>query len=258
MTAERALAGPRGDRFAPPGAALWWAVGLAVLAAAGWWSGAPAVAAVLAVTAGLAAGFSWVDAGPGGATYVATVGVLAAAAATARIVLAPVPSVEGLTLVAAASGVAFGPRAGFAVGALAAFGSNLPLGQGPWTPWQMAGFGLCGLASGLVGRRLLGAGRLAWALWLGLCGLGYDALINVWGYTALVSEHTWSGYVAYTTVGAPFTVTHVVSNGVLAAAAGPALCVVLGRFGARIRARVVAAPVPSEPVGVAPDTVVAR
>ena len=43
------------------------------------------------------------------------------------------------------AGYALGPAPGFAVGALTALVSNLWFGQGPWTPWQMAGWGLCGI-----------------------------------------------------------------------------------------------------------------
>ena len=56
------------------------------------------------------------------------------------------------------------PAPGFAVGALAAPISNIWLGQGPWTAWQMAGWGLVGLAGAWLavvsGRRL---GRLGLA-----------------------------------------------------------------------------------------------
>ena len=56
------------------------------------------------------------------------------------------------------SGYALGGAPGFAVGALAGLVSNFWLGQGPWTPWQMAGWGMTGLlGAGLAaatGRRI--------------------------------------------------------------------------------------------------------
>src|SRR4029453_13815233 len=63
---------------------------------------------------------------------------------------APVPSVQPVTVIVAAAGVALGPRRGFAVGALAAIASNFFLGQGPHTPWQMLAWGGCGLVAGLL------------------------------------------------------------------------------------------------------------
>ena len=82
-------------------------------------------------------------------TLVATLGGLAAAG---RVLFAPIPSVQPVTVIVAAAGVALGPRRGFAVGALAALASNFFLGQGPHTPWQMLAWGGCGLLAGLCGR----------------------------------------------------------------------------------------------------------
>ena len=77
------------------------------------------------------------------------------------MLFAPVPSVQPVTVIVAAAGVALGPRRGFAVGALAALASNFFLGQGPHTPWQMLAWGGCGLLAGLL-RPLLRS-RLAFA-----------------------------------------------------------------------------------------------
>lgn len=48
------------------------------------------------------------------------------------------------------SGIAFGPEAGFLVGALARFICNFFQGQGPWTPWQMFCWGILGFLAGFV------------------------------------------------------------------------------------------------------------
>ena len=54
------------------------------------------------------------------------------------------------------SGIALGPETGFFVGALARFVCNFFSGQGPWTPWQMLGFGLVGFLGGVLfaGRKV--------------------------------------------------------------------------------------------------------
>ena len=94
------------------------------------------------------AGFAWLEGGTVSArdlTLVATLGGLAAAG---RVLFAPIPSVQPVTVIVAAAGVALGPRRGFAVGALAAIASNFFLGQGPHTPWQMLAWGGCGLLAG--------------------------------------------------------------------------------------------------------------
>lgn len=44
------------------------------------------------------------------------------------------------------------PAGGFLVGALSGFVSDFFFGQGPWTPWQMCGFGAVGLIAGALGK----------------------------------------------------------------------------------------------------------
>ena len=80
---------------------------------------------------------------------VALVAVLAALAVAGRIVLAPIPNVVATTDIVFFAGFALGPAPGFAVGALGGLVSNFWLGQGVWTPWQMVGWGMTGVAGGI-------------------------------------------------------------------------------------------------------------
>ena len=75
------------------------------------------------------------------ARMVALVAALAALAALGRDAFAAVPDGKPITAIVLVTGVAFGPAPGFATGALAALASNVLLGEGPWTPWQMLGWG---------------------------------------------------------------------------------------------------------------------
>jgi hypothetical protein len=68
-----------------------------------------------------------------------------------RIPFAALPGVQPTSFLVMVSGLVFGPQAGFMIGAMAALASNFFLGQGPWTPWQMLGWGLMGMsAAGLT------------------------------------------------------------------------------------------------------------
>ncbi len=82
------------------------------------------------------------------AKLVAIVATLAALAALGRDAFAAIPDVKPITAIVLVSGVAFGARPGFAVGAIAGLASNVLLGEGPWTPWQMLGWGLVGSRRG--------------------------------------------------------------------------------------------------------------
>ena len=101
------------------------------------------VLALLALV--LVAGGVWFERSRPSARILAAVAALAALGVAGRVLLAPLPNVVGTTDVALLAGYALGGPAGFAVGALSALVSNFWLGQGPWTPWQMAGWGMVGV-----------------------------------------------------------------------------------------------------------------
>ena len=131
----------------------------AALAAAAWTALAPDDAAfslLLVALALTATAYAWLESGPGSAAELALVGALAGIAAAGRVLFAAVPGVQPVTVIAVAAGAALGARAGMAVGATAALVSNLFLGQGPWTPWQMVGWAGCGLAGALARRAIQG------------------------------------------------------------------------------------------------------
>ena len=166
---------------------------------------------------------------------VALVAALSALAVAGRLVLAPVPNVVATTDVALITGYALGGAPGFAVGALAAPVSNFWLGQGPWTPWQMAGWGLVGLGgaglAALTGRRL---GRVGLATACGLAGFAYGALLDLSVMVSYGGEQSLDRYLALSARGVPFNLAHALGNAALALAAGPALVRMISRYRTRL------------------------
>jgi hypothetical protein len=73
-----------------------------------------------------------------------------------RVPFAPIPGLQPSTFFCIMVGLVFGPRKGFTVGALTAFISNFFLGHGPWTLYQMFGWGIVGMAGGLLAPLLRG------------------------------------------------------------------------------------------------------
>jgi energy-coupling factor transport system substrate-specific component len=212
---------------------------LGALAAAAWAALDPdrgGIALLLAASAIVVAGVAWLEGGPGSAkdlTLVATLGGLAAAG---RVLFAPVPGVQPVTVIVVAAGVALGPRRGFAVGALAAFASNFFLGQGTHTPWQMLAWGGCGVVAGLA-RRLLER-RFAFATCCFALGFAYGTLMDLWVWYGFW-PHTWAALAVVLGAGFAFNVAHAVGNAVLALAFGPELRRVLTRQERRLRTEVV-------------------
>lgn len=189
--------------------------------------------AVLALV--VVAGFAWYERSHPPARLIALVAALAALAIAGRLVLTPVPNVVATTDIALLTGYALGGAPGFAVGALAAPVSNIWLGQGPWTAWQTAGWGLVGLAgAGLAlisGRRL---GRLGLAVACGLAGLAYGALQDFSVMITYGGEQSVDRYVALSSRGIPFNIAHAVGNFAIAYVAGPALVRMISRYRTRL------------------------
>lgn len=89
------------------------------------------------------------------------IAVMCAAAIAGRVAI-PIPNFKAIFAVIMLSGIAFGPEAGFMVGAVSAFASNFFYGQGPYTPWQMMAYGAGGMLAGF----LFAKGRLPREPWI--------------------------------------------------------------------------------------------
>ena len=84
----------------------------------------------------------------------------------------PIPHFKAIFAVIMLSGIAFGPEAGFMVGAISAFASNFFYGQGAYTPWQMMAYGAGGMLAGF----LFAKGRLPQKPWV-MAVFGFFATI---------------------------------------------------------------------------------
>ena len=211
----------------------------AVLAAAAWTALAPEDAALSLLVAAFAvvlAGVAWLEAGPGSAAELTLIATLGAAAAAGRVLFAAVPGVQPVTVVCVAAGAALGARAGFAVGAIAAFVSNFFLGQGPWTPWQMIFWGGCGVAGALAARLL--RRRVPFALACCVLGFAFSGLMDVWTWFSFY-PHTWAALTIQIARGLWFDAAHALGNLIMALAVGPELRRLLERYGRRLKAEVV-------------------
>lgn len=75
------------------------------------------------------------------------IAVMCAIAIAGRAAI-PIPNFKAIFAIIMLSGIAFGPEAGFMVGAISAFASNFFYGQGAYTPWQMMAYGAGGMLAG--------------------------------------------------------------------------------------------------------------
>ena len=87
--------------------------------------------------------------------------VLCAIAVASRAAFRMIDHFKPMTAIVMIAGVAFGPEAGFLVGAVSGFASNFLFGHGPWTPWQMFAFGTAGFLAGALGAEQKAAAAVA-------------------------------------------------------------------------------------------------
>ena len=188
------------------------------------------LASFLIVGAVILAGFAWYERSRPPAQVVALVAALAALAIAGRIAFAAFPNVKPTTDIVVFAGYALGGAPGFAVGALTALVSNFWFGQGPWTPWQMAGWGLCGVLGALLALGTRNASRLALAAICGFAGIFYGALLNFSLMATYGGDLSWRHFLALEARAIPFELAHVLGNVVLALIAGPGMVRMLVRF----------------------------
>jgi energy-coupling factor transport system substrate-specific component len=184
---------------------------------------------LLILGAALLAGFGWYERSKPPARVLALVAALAALAVVGRLAFAAFPNVKPTTDIVALSGYALGPVPGFAIGAVTAPASNVFLGQGPWTAWQMAGWAAVGVAGAGLGMLGLRLGRVALALACGIFGLAFGALMDVYQWT-FAAEQTLDSYLAISATSLPYNVAHAIGNVVFCLAFGPAFVRAVSRF----------------------------
>ncbi len=185
----------------------------------------------------LLGGFAWYERSRPPSQVVALVAALAALAIAGRLAFAAIPNVVATTDIVIFSGYAVGPAPGFAVGALAGLVSNFWLGQGPWTPWQMAGWGLCGVLGALLAWRGARFGRVGLAIACGFAGVAFGGLMNFSLMASYGGELTLDRFAALEVRAIPFDAAHAIGNITLALIAGPAMIRMLVRFKERFEWR---------------------
>jgi energy-coupling factor transport system substrate-specific component len=166
------------------------------------------------------------DAGVG-AKEISLVAVLSAFTAVARIPFSAVPGFQPCTYLVFTVGYAFGPTIGFVVAANTVLLSNMFLGHGPWTIYQIMGWGLVGVSGGLMAaakgtfRDLFdGEKRLESLLpakaTLVLVGVVwavlYTVILNIWFWALYAPVQTLESLVAVNLTSITVIVTHAAAN----------------------------------------------
>ena len=163
-----------------------------------------------------------------GTKEIAIVGILSTVSAVIRIPFAAIPSVQPCTYLIICAGYVFGPLAGFMVGAMTALVSNLFLGQGPWTIYQMFAWGMAGVSAGYLkrlnpGRRQLMAFGVLW-------GYLFGVIVNIWFWTSFIYPLTPRTFIVSQLNSLWFDTAHAVANAIFLGLLGKKTIAILERF----------------------------
>lgn len=110
------------------------------------------------------------------AREIMVIAVLAALGVAGRAAFFMVPSFKPVAAFVILTGISFGGEAGFLVGCLIMLISNMFMGQGPWTPWQMFSFGIIGFFAGILYKKGILKARKA-----DLCIYGFLSVVLIYG-----------------------------------------------------------------------------
>ncbi len=122
-----------------------------------------------------------------------------------------IPLFKPVAAICVMTAVYLGAEAGFFCGALSMLISNIYFGQGPWTPFQMLGFGLIGLVAGYLSNPLKRSRALT-VLYAALAGIVYSMVMDVWTVLWYSGGFDIKLYLAAITSALPYTLLYAVSN----------------------------------------------
>jgi energy-coupling factor transport system substrate-specific component len=192
-------------------------------------------ASLIVLSLALVAGFGWYERDKPPARVLALVATLAALAVVGRLAFAAIPNVKPTTDIVLFAGYALGAVPGFAVGAVTAVVSNVFLSQGPWTPWQMAGWGAVGISGALLAWAMRGreVSRVALAAICGVAGLAFGAWMDLYQLT-LAAHQDLETYLAISASSLPYNLAHAAGNVVFCLLIGPVFIRALRRYRRRL------------------------
>ncbi|QEK11391.1 ECF transporter S component [Crassaminicella thermophila] len=168
------------------------------------------------------------------AKEVALIATMASLAGIARVPFAAIMSLQPTTFMVMITGYVFGTQIGFMVGAVAALVSNFFIGQGPWTPWQMFCWGMCGVLAALLSKRCKNLNLIFFTVLTGICGYLFGWVMNIWHWVGFVYPLTLKTFLATYAASFPFDTLHALGNVVFSILFGKSFYQVLVRFKKRI------------------------
>ncbi len=138
--------------------------------------------------------------------------ILAIFAIAGRILLDPLPNIQPVTVVVLLTGIYYGGPRAFALAGIVALATNfLVLGHGPWTLFQVVGWGSIGVAGALLSDRLLIDGKLnlnRLAVFAAVSGFVFNWIVSL----SILMKTDPSMLIPYVLSGLTFDMYHAAGN----------------------------------------------
>ncbi|CDI48809.1 ECF transporter S component [Clostridium tetani] len=163
----------------------------------------------------------------------AIVATMSTLAGILRVPFTAIPGVQPVTFICAVSGYTLGGINGFMVGSMSTFISNFFIGHGPWTPWQMIGWGLCGLFFGIFRGKIEKKGIKAFVILCGIWGYIYGFILNQWYVLEFMTPVTIKTILMGSVLSFSHDTLHALGNMIFAKFFGENFIEVLERYNKR-------------------------
>ncbi|GAK04787.1 substrate-specific component CbrT of predicted cobalamin ECF transporter [Geomicrobium sp. JCM 19037] len=132
--------------------------------------------------------------------------VIIALCVVGRVVFVFIPNVQPVTAIIILSSFFMGPVFGFLLAVGSAVITNLFLGSGVWTLFQIVAWGCIGFLTGGIGKLFPNTNRYVLAAIGGVLGYVYGAIVSL--NMLLFANNYWAYYLA----GLPFDTAHAIGN----------------------------------------------
>ncbi|MEI3610817.1 ECF transporter S component [Pseudogracilibacillus sp. SO30301A] len=134
--------------------------------------------------------------------------IFAALGIVGRAVVVFIPNVQPVTALIIICGILLGPVSALLLSLIVTFLSNMLLGMGIWTVWQIVTWGLIGIICGLLGKVFKKIHTVVIVLIGIISGYFYGFIISLTTYQ--VTGKFWPYYI----LGLPFDTYHAIGNAV--------------------------------------------
>ncbi|WP_047980016.1 ECF transporter S component [Ornithinibacillus contaminans] len=151
--------------------------------------------------------------------------LLATLAIVGRLVFNFIPNFQPVTSIIIICGIFLGPTAGIVLAFLVTFLSNMVLGTGIWTIWQIVSWAIIGCLSGIVGKYRPKPPFYVVIILAILSGYLYGFIVSLTNY-----QITGQGFLAYYLIGLPFDTNHAIGNAVFMVILYPTISYLFDRY----------------------------